>query len=39
MTKKDQITLDVVKQTLLNDPAIYDGLLRIFMSSNEMNYN
>ena len=36
MTKKDQLTLDVVKQDLLNDPSIYDGLLRIFMSTNEI---
>jgi hypothetical protein len=36
MTKKDQITLDLIKNDLLNDSAIYDGLLRIFMSSNEI---
>jgi hypothetical protein len=36
MTKKDQITLDLIKKDLLNDSSIYDGLLRIFMSSNEI---
>jgi len=36
MTKKDQLILDVVKKDLLNDSSIYDGLLRIFMSSNEI---
>lgn len=36
MTKKDQLLINSIKLELLNDPSIYDGLLRIFMSSNEI---